>query len=138
VLNVLIVEPSPGDVRLCREAFDEWGSVAIHHATNADDAWRFLRRDGEHGDAARPDFMLLAIHLPKKSGLEFLAEVRGSSEFKHIPIIVFTVSADPNAESEAYRMGADEFVHKPSDLEAFLTAVKGIADRWSKRASQSP
>jgi DNA-binding NarL/FixJ family response regulator len=50
-------------------------------------------------------------------------------------MIVFTVSVDPRDETEAYRLGANAYVHKPFDLDTFIAAVKSIADNWSKSAA---
>jgi len=93
-IEVLLVEDSPGDVRLTREAFkDAKVHINLHVASDGIDAMAFLRREGEHANAPRPDLILLDLNLPKKDGRQVLAELKESPTLKCIPVVILTTSA---------------------------------------------
>jgi two-component system, chemotaxis family, response regulator Rcp1 len=84
-IEVLLVEDSPGDVRLTREAFnDAKVHINLHVASDGVEAMKFLRREGEHANVLRPDLILLDLNLPKKDGREVLEEIKESPTLKSI------------------------------------------------------
>src|ERR1700677_4973325 len=88
-LEVLLVEDSPGDVRLTREAFREAnGSIHLHVACDGVDAMAFLRKQGVHAGAPRPDLILLDLNLPKMDGSEVLAHIKEDQDLKTIPTVI--------------------------------------------------
>src|SRR6202011_5100193 len=92
-LEVLLIEDSPGDVRLTREAFkDAKVHINLRVAWDGAEAMEFLLREGEHAGAPRPDLILLDLNLPKKDGREVLQELKSDDEFRRIPVIVLTTS----------------------------------------------
>src|ERR1700687_5665835 len=97
-IEVLLVEDSPGDVRLTREAFrDANKSVRLHVASDGVEAMAFLRRDGVHVHAPRPDLILLDLNLPKMDGREVLALIKQDASLKKIPTVILTTSeAEPD------------------------------------------
>src|SRR6202166_4594518 len=91
---VLLVEDSPGDVRLTREAFkDAKVHINLHVASDGAEAMDFLNREGKHSDVPRPDLILLDLNLPKKDGREVLDEIKQSPGLKSIPVVILTTSA---------------------------------------------
>ncbi len=77
-LQVLLVEDSPGDVRLTREAFrDANATITMHVATDGVEAMAFLRQEGAFATAPRPDLILLDLNLPRMDGREVLALDQG-------------------------------------------------------------
>src|SRR6202051_3833029 len=92
-IEVLLVEDSPGDVRLTREAFkDAKVHINLHVAVDGADAMVFLRRQGEYANVPRPDLILLDLNLPKKDGREVLEEIKESPTLKSIPVVILTTS----------------------------------------------
>src|SRR5271170_6299750 len=88
-IEVLLVEDSPGDVRLTQEAFrDTNARVRLHVATDGVDALAYLRREGAHAHADRPDLILLDLNLPKMDGREVLAHIKGDNSLKLIPTVI--------------------------------------------------
>ena len=76
-IEVLLVEDSPGDVRLTQEAFREAnGAIHLHVVSDGVEAMAFLRREGGYSHAPRPDFILLDLNLPKMDGREVLANIK--------------------------------------------------------------
>ncbi|MEA3179358.1 MAG: hypothetical protein QOI59_2881 [Gammaproteobacteria bacterium] len=130
-IEVLLIEDSVGDVRLTREAFnDAKVHINLHVATDGVDAMAFLRRDGPHVNAPRPDLILLDLNLPKKDGREVLKEIKESPELGVIPVVILTTSASEADILRTYQLHANCYITKPVDLEGFLRVVKSIDSFW--------
>jgi two-component system, chemotaxis family, response regulator Rcp1 len=130
-LQLLLVEDNPGDVRLTREAFREVdGSVQLHVASDGVEAMAFLRREGAHSDAPRPDFILLDLNLPRMDGREVLAHIKADDTLHTIPTVILTTS-DADADIlKSYELNANAYLKKPVTLEAFESLVRSINDFW--------
>jgi two-component system, chemotaxis family, response regulator Rcp1 len=129
--EVLLVEDSPGDVRLTREAFkDAKVHVNLHVASDGAEAMAFLRREGKHADVPRPDLVLLDLNLPKKSGREVLEEIKEDPILMSIPVVILTTSASEQDVLRSYLLHANCFITKPVDLTGFLLVVKSIDNFW--------
>jgi len=128
-LDVLLVEDSPGDVRLTREALrDAHPSVHLHVAIDGVQGMAFLRREGAYGDAPRPDLILLDLNLPRMDGREVLAHIKADAGFATIPVIILTTSEIDVVKS--YQLKANCYLTKPVQLDAFEALVKSIDDFW--------
>jgi two-component system, chemotaxis family, response regulator Rcp1 len=128
---VLLVEDSPGDVRLTREAFKGTAvQTRLCVAEDGAEAMNFLLRQGEHAEAPRPDVILLDLNLPKKDGREVLKEIKESPTLKTIPVVILTTSASDADVLRSYLLHANCYITKPVDLEGFLTVVKSIDSFW--------
>jgi two-component system, chemotaxis family, response regulator Rcp1 len=130
-IEVLLVEDSPGDVRLTREAFkDAKVHINLHVAADGAKAMAFLKREGEYATAPRPDLILLDLNLPKKDGREVLAEIKEDPTLKTIPVVVLTTSSSEADILRSYQLHANCYITKPVGLEGFLTVVKSIDSFW--------
>jgi len=130
-IEVLLVEDSPGDVRLTQEAFqDANSSIHMHVAADGVEAMAFLRREGKHADAARPDLILLDLNLPKMDGREVLAHIKEDDSLKLIPTVILTTSDSQADIVKSYQLQANCYLTKPVQLEAFEALVKSINDFW--------
>jgi two-component system, chemotaxis family, response regulator Rcp1 len=130
-IEVLLVEDSPGDVRLTREAFkDAKVHINLHVASDGARAMAFLKHEGENANAPRPDLILLDLNLPKKDGREVLAEIKESPTLKSIPVVVLTTSSSEGDILRSYQLHANCYITKPVGLEGFLTVVKSIDSFW--------
>jgi CheY-like chemotaxis protein len=129
--RVLLVEDNEADVRLTREALRESGEkVRLSSVGDGDKAIAFLRREDGFADAPRPDLVLLDLNLPRKSGLEVLDEMRADATLAPIPVIVLTSSAAQSDVEAAYARGANAFVVKPLELDAFMDLIGSIRGFW--------
>jgi chemotaxis family two-component system response regulator Rcp1 len=138
-LEVLLVEDSPGDVRLTQEAFREAKtSINLHVATDGVAAMNFLRREGIHGQAPRPDFILLDLNLPKMDGREVLAHIKEDDSLKTIPTIILTTSDAEADILKSYQLQANCYINKPVELEAFDAIVKSVNQFWLMTAKLPP
>ena len=84
----------------------------------------FLKQEGKHTDAPRPDLILLDLNLPKKDGLELLAEINSDEALKDIRVVILTTSEAEHDIKRSFGMDASCYLIKPIDLERFLMMVK--------------
>src|SRR5579864_7420312 len=133
-IEVLLVEDSPGDVRLTKEAFrDANPTIHLHVATDGVEAMAYLRREGIHVHAPRPDLILLDLNLPKMDGREVLAHIKADASLKTIPTVILTTSEAEVDIVKSYQLQANCYLSKPVQLEAFESLVKSINDFWLTR-----
>jgi two-component system, chemotaxis family, response regulator Rcp1 len=130
-IQVLLVEDSPGDIRLTQEALkDAKLHINLHVARDGEHAMSFLMREGKYANVPRPDLILLDLNLPKKDGREVLQEIKESQTLKIIPVVILTTSASEADILRSYSLHANCYITKPVSLDGFLTVVKSIEDFW--------
>jgi chemotaxis family two-component system response regulator Rcp1 len=130
-VQILLVEDSPGDVRLTQETFrDPRISVRLHVVSDGEEAVSFLHRKGAHFNAVRPDLILLELRLPRMDGHEVLAHIKEHESLKTIPTVIMTSSDAEVDIANSYRPHADCYLSKPLQLDDFEDCVRGIADFW--------
>jgi chemotaxis family two-component system response regulator Rcp1 len=130
-IGVLLVEDSPGDVRLTREAFRSANAdPCLHVASDGVEAMKFLRREDEHHNAFRPELILLDLNLPRMDGREVLALIKHDPELKTIPIIILTTSAAEADIKKSYELQASCYLTKPSHLEDFESLIASLSNFW--------
>jgi len=130
-IEVLLVEDSPGDVRLTREAFREAnGAIHLNVAYDGVEAMAFLRKTGKHVNAPRPDLILLDLNLPKMDGREVLAHIKDDESLRLIPTVILTTSDAEADIAKSYQLQANCYLSKPVQLDAFESLVKSINDFW--------
>jgi CheY-like chemotaxis protein len=134
-LQVLLVEDSTGDVRLTQEAFRDTNMfVHLHVASDGVEAMAFLRHEGVHVHAPRPDLILLDLNLPKMDGREVLAHIKQDDSLKRIPTVILTSSEAEVDIVKSYQLHANCYLSKPVQLDAFESLVKSINDFWLTKA----
>jgi chemotaxis family two-component system response regulator Rcp1 len=130
-IEILLVEDNPGDVRLTVEGLKE-SKVRnnLHVAGDGVEAMEFLRRQGRHVAAVRPDLVLLDLNLPRKDGREVLSEIKSDPKLKTIPVVVLTTSRAEQDVVRSYELQANCYITKPVDLEQFIAVVRSIEHFW--------
>ena len=129
--HILLVEDSPADVLLTKEALsDSKLLVELHVAENGMQAMEFLRHNGPYSEAPTPDLVLLDLNLPLKDGREVLAEVKADPHLRSIPIVVLTTSQAEEDVLRAYGLHANCYITKPVDFESFVNVVRSIQQFW--------
>jgi CheY-like chemotaxis protein len=130
-IQVLLVEDSPGDVRLTKEVFRDTNmDIHLHVASDGLEAMAFLRQKGDHVNAPRPDLILLDLNLPKMDGRQVLAEIKEDASLKTIPTVILTTSESEVDIVKSYQLQANCYLSKPVQLDAFENIVKSINDFW--------
>ena len=128
-IELLIVEDDPGDVLLTREALA--GSRIPHNLRVVEDgeaAIAYLRQEGEHADAVRPDLVFLDLNLPRLDGREVLARIKSDPGLRTIPVVILTTSGSQEDVLRSYDLHANAYVTKPVGLEDFTRIVRQVDD----------
>ena len=110
-VEILLVEDNPGDVRLTAEALQDgkvWNRLSV--APDGVEALAFLRREGTHVAAPRPDVILLDLNLPKKDGRQVLAEIKGDAMLRSIPVVILTTSKAEEDIVKTYDLHANCYI----------------------------
>ena len=130
-VEILLVEDNPGDVRLTEEVLREAKiATKLNTVRDGEEAMAFVRREGPHEGAPRPDLILLDLNLPRKDGREVLNELKSDDELRRIPVIVLTTSlAEPDILM-SYDLHANCYIVKPVDLLQFTSVVTEIQNFW--------
>ncbi len=130
-LHVLLVEDTPSDARLIREALES-GTVPmhVHHVPDGETALDYVREAG-----TRPDLVLLDLHLPGRSGLEVLAELKQDPSLRRLPVVMLTSSAAQQDVASSYDLHANSYVTKPTDPDDFGDVVRALEAFWPLTAS---
>jgi len=135
VVEILLVEDSPDDADLMREALE--GGCLNPHITwvdNGDEAMDYLHRKGKYISYPQPNLVLLDLILPRKNGHEVLAEIKEDACLRRIPIVVLTSADNEEAFRLAYDLHANCCVSKPVDQDEFVLVVKKIESFWFRVA----
>jgi two-component system, chemotaxis family, response regulator Rcp1 len=134
-IEALLVEDNAGDVRLTQEAFRNANElIHLHVVSDGVEALAFLRHEGVHIEAPRPDFILLDLNLPKMGGHEVLAQIKNDDRLKSIPVIILTTSNAEHDINKCYQLQANCVVTKPVGFDGFEVLVKSSSDFWVSRA----
>jgi CheY-like chemotaxis protein len=127
--KILVVDDSPDDLFLLKRVFNklDLGHV-VEIANNGEEAIRYL----ENPDKPRPTMVLLDLHMPKLSGFEVLAWIRGHNDLKHLPVVIFSSSIEPSDLTRAYSLGANGYLEKPSMPGVLETMIQTSSQYWLK------
>jgi CheY-like chemotaxis protein len=135
--EVLLVEDDPGDVLLTREAFAQHHQGAqLHVVGDGKEAMRFVCRTGDFADAPRPALVLLDLNLPRRRGLEVLADLKADPDLRTIPVVVLTTSQAQQDIQCSYQLHTNAYVVKPIDAGQFSAAIGQIDDFFLTLATQ--
>jgi chemotaxis family two-component system response regulator Rcp1 len=130
-VEILLVEDSPGDVRLTQEALkDSKLYNNLNVVPDGVEAIAFLRRQGEYANAPRPDLILLDLNLPRMDGRQVLQEIKNDESLKRIPVVVLTTSSNETDIFITYNLHANCYISKPVDFTQFINVVKSIESFW--------
>lgn len=139
IIDILLVEDSPADVLIAREALAEAKLFnTIHVAEDGVEALDFLYKRGKFASVPRPDLILLDLNLPRKNGREVLAEIKADENLKSIPVVVLTTSSAEEDILKSYNLHANCYVVKPVEFDSFVKAVQSIQQFWFSIVSLPP
>lgn len=138
-LDILLIENDPAMAQLIKEACREADLLEqIFSVPNGDDALAYLRREPQYANKPYPDLILLDLHLPKKSGLEVLSEIKANPKLCSTPVIVVSGHVDPDEIRKAYELHASCYVRKPDNLDDFLCFVQVCFTYWGSIVTLPP
>lgn len=130
-INVLLVEDSPSDQELTREAFESARVLnELHVVGDGDEAMEFLYKRGPFSNAPRPDIVLLDLNLPRMDGREVLAEIKADESLRTIPVVILTTSDDEHDVLASYGLNANCYLTKPVGFENFMDVLRVLEQFW--------
>ena len=134
-MEVLLVEDSPMEVLIVRNAIDRLPSLHLMHvAGDGIDAMEFLQRRGRYENMKLPDLVLLDLNMPQKGGFEVLSEIKQDASLRRLPVIIFTTSNDEADIERAYANGANTFIPKPVTGDEMAQVLSHFANYWTRAA----
>lgn len=129
--EILLVEDNPADVLMARSVFEEFKITdTLHVAEDGVEAMAYLRGQGDFSGALPPDLILLDLNLPRKNGLEVLAELKADPMFLRIPVVILTTSRSEQDIVQAYSFHANSYIVKPVGFTKFAEAIRELKNYW--------
>jgi len=139
VADILLVEDSPTDVLITREALESSRLLnSLHVVNDGVEAIEFLRQQGKHSNAPRPNLILLDLNMPRKDGREVLAEIKADPSLKLIPVVVLTTSRSDEDVMRSYGLHANSYLVKPVNFQQFAEMIRGIEGFWFQLVTLPP
>ena len=131
LIDLLLVEDCDADADLTKRALVK-GRIAntLYRVRDGVEAMAFLRREGEHVNAPRPDMILLDLNMPRMDGKRVLKELAADDSLKLIPVVVLTTSSQDKDVLESYGMNANAYIVKPVDVHQFFAVVQKTHEFW--------
>lgn len=127
-VEILLVEDNAHDAELTLRALKQRNLAnRVHVCRDGAEAMDFFD-DASAG--ATPKVILLDLKLPKVDGLEVLQRLKSSARTRTIPVVVLTSSREEPDIEKAYALGANSYIVKPVDFEAFARAVSDVGLYW--------
>jgi CheY-like chemotaxis protein len=134
-VRILLAEDNDGDIFLVRRALDKHiGPYQLLVAKDGEEALRVLECADADESAVSPDFVILDLNLPRHSGIEILKRLRNFPKYAAAPVIIFTSSDSPQDKVEAFRLGANRYFQKPTDLAGFMKLGEMVKEILPKPA----
>lgn len=130
--QVLLVEDNEDHALLITRALNIHSvSAMLTHMPDGEEAMAFLRRQGRHQTAPRPDVTLLDLNLPRKSGYEVLDEVKRDPALCTIPVVILTTSRADLDRERSYRASANSYLVKPVEFGRFDEMIRCMMSYWT-------
>jgi two-component system, chemotaxis family, response regulator Rcp1 len=131
IVEILLVEDNPGDIRLTQEALkDAKVSNHLNIARDGEEALQFLRKEKTYANVVTPDIIFLDLNLPKLDGREVLEIIKSDRILQLIPVVILTSSDAERDIVQTYNLHANCYVVKPVDFKKFIDVIKSINDFW--------
>ena len=135
LVQILLVEDNPGDIRLTQEALKEGNlSNNLNVVKDGVEAVAYLKQEREYAGKPMPDLILLDLNLPKMDGREVLEEIKSDSQLKRIPVVVLTTSNAEQDVLKSYNLHVNCYINKPVDFDKFFDIIQKIEDFWLSTA----
>ena len=129
--DVLLVEDSPGDVMLIREAMAALNMQSkLHVVGDGAEALKFLGREGEYASQPRPDMILMDLNMPVMDGREALQRIKADPDLRKIPVAVLSTSDTDDDVESSYALLANCYIVKPMDMSSFREVMRAIDSFW--------
>jgi len=129
--EVLVVEDNDNDVELVTIAFAKTRfDVNLTAVANGEECLKFLRKQGKHAKAPRPDLILMDINMPRINGFEVLEAICNDPMLNDLPVVIMTSSEAESDVSASWRLRCSSYLVKPLDFSSFVHAIHVVAEYW--------
>lgn len=130
---ILFADDSESDIRLIKEAFKD-AQIECESASVFDgvETLEFINKKGRYTEVKTPDLLVLDIKMPKKNGIEVLAEIRTNKMTAELPVVMLTNSENSRDIIEAYEHQANSYITKPLVMAELIEIAKYIKQIWLK------
>lgn len=133
--HVLLIEDNPADADLTSETLMEAsGDVQLSLAKDGIEALELLCNDGNWSEEGRPTLILLDLNLPRKDGRQVLAILKTHDLLRRIPVVILSSSDSDRDVTSCYELGANCYIIKPVDLQAYRATVRSLEEFWLGKA----
>lgn len=130
-MNILLVEDSPTDALMAREALRDLGLEAdLHIVGDGEEAISFLRRRAPYESAPEPSLILLDLDLPGRSGQEVLEEIKSDERLRTIVVIMLTTSRKETDLLRAWGSAVNAYIVKPAEFSSLVKTLGVVRDFW--------
>jgi CheY-like chemotaxis protein len=138
-IEILLVEDNPADIHLTLTALrDARSSSKVHVVTDGEQALAFLKREGAHSNAPRPDLVFLDLNLPKVDGYEVLESMKADPVLRRIPVVAISGSKNEIDIARAYDQQISAYLVKPAGVNEYFSAIRSLKELWFHAAALPP
>ena len=134
IVEILLIEDNPNDVELTTRALKKHNLANKLHVVKdgAEALEYFFDGIGSKDLNAEqiPKVVLLDLKLPKVDGIEVLRRLKGDNRTRCIPVVILTSSNQEKDLDECYKLGANSYITKPVEFEAFFQAILELGLYW--------
>lgn len=135
-VEILLVDDNASDAEMTIRALSKRNQINnLLRVKDGAEALDFLFANGAFSDrsmGATPKLIILDLKLPKVSGVEVLSRIKTDERTQKIPVVILTSSREAQDVKECYELGANGYVVKPVDFDAFSTAIAELGVYWLK------
>jgi len=130
--KILVIEDNDDDARILQALLTQTQNAAvINRVSNGEQAFQYLKGQGEYEERVSPDLVILDFNLPGISGHEVLRRIKYSKHFQNLPVIVVSASTEAADMSRAYRTKANGYLTKPVKAEHLAATIRNLSFHWS-------
>jgi CheY-like chemotaxis protein len=119
-LHILLADDDEDDCLFFSDALKDLGLPAT--LTTVDDGAQLMQYLLKKGQLF-PDVLYLDLNMPRKTGYECLAEIKGNVSLRTIPVVIYSTSLDKKTAELLYEQGADYYLRKPSAFSDIKIAI---------------
>jgi chemotaxis family two-component system response regulator Rcp1 len=139
LIGILLVEDNPADVHLTLTALrDARSHSEVYVVADGEEALAFLKREGAHANAPRPDLVFLDLNLPKVDGYEVLAAMKADPVLRRIPVVAISGSKSEIDIARAYDEQISAYLVKPPGVDEYFAAIRSLKELWFHAAALPP
>lgn len=134
-LFILLVEDDDPDIFFVKRATETENGHVLYAVNDGHEAIRYLRGEGNYADRRKfhlPNVILTDLKMPGMDGFAFLEWLRANPQHAIVPVVVYSNSHLEKDVREAYRLGANAYIAKPSALKDMVQMLRLIYEFWSR------